>query len=79
MAAWLSSQLFESLTPGRIAASVFVFTIASFIVDFTWKPRYSKSLPRVGFADGVLGTIKNWLYFATRYNMWVAEGYEKVC
>ncbi|KAL2135049.1 hypothetical protein VTI74DRAFT_9969 [Chaetomium olivicolor] len=77
MAAGVSSQLLESLTPGRTAAILLVFTIASFIVDFTWKPRYTKSLPRVGFDDSFLGTIKNWFCYATRYNAWVAEGYEK--
>ncbi|KAL2020412.1 hypothetical protein VTK56DRAFT_8455 [Thermocarpiscus australiensis] len=77
MAAALSSQLLDSLTPGHIAATIVVFTIGSFIVDFTWKPRYPKSLPRVGFGDSFLGTIRNWFYFATRYNTWVAEGYEK--
>lgn len=78
MAVGLSSQLLESLAPGRVAALIVVFTVGSFIVDFTWKPQYPKSLPRVGSADGFLDTIKNWFYFVTRYNAWVAEGYDKV-
>ncbi|KXX73506.1 Ent-kaurene oxidase [Madurella mycetomatis] len=77
MAIGLSSKLLESLTPGRVAVLIVVFTVGSFIVDFTWKPRYPKSLPRVGSADGFLGTIKSWFYFGTRYNAWVAEGYDK--
>lgn len=79
MAAGVSSQLLESLTPGNIAAVVFIFTISSFVVDFTWKPRYAQSLPRVGCGGSFLGTLQNWFYFVTRYNVWVAEGYEKVC
>jgi hypothetical protein len=78
MAADLSLQLSESLTPGRIAAYILAFTIGSFIVDFTWKPRYGKSLPQVGFGDSLLGTVKNWFYYATRFDSWVAEGYDKV-
>lgn len=75
----MSAQLLESLTPGRIVAAVVVFTISSFIVDFTWKPRYADSLPRAGCGRGLLGTLQNWFFFVTRYNDWVAEGYKKVC
>lgn len=78
MAVGVSSQLLESLTPGRVSAAIVFFTVGSFIVDFTSKPRYSKTLPRVGFGDNFLGTIKNWFYFLARYNTWVTEGYEKV-
>lgn len=74
----ISSQLFESMTPGHISAAIVALTIGSLIIDFAWKPRYPKSLPRVGFGDGFLGTLKNWFYMATRYNAWVAEGHEKV-
>lgn len=78
MAAGVSSQLVESLTLGRFFGIAALFTIGSFIVDFTWKPRYAKSLPRVGCGTDILGTLKNWFYFITRYDAWVAEGYEKV-
>jgi hypothetical protein len=78
MVTGLSSLLVESLTPGRIVAAVFLFTISSFLVDFTWKPRYTSSLPRVGCGSGVFGTLQNWFYFVTRYDSWVSEGYEKV-
>lgn len=71
--------LVESLTPGRIAVAIVVFTISSFVVDFTWKPRYAKALPRVGCGSDFLGTLKNWFYYVTRYNSWVSEGYDKVC
>ncbi|KAJ4293824.1 hypothetical protein N0V88_005337 [Collariella sp. IMI 366227] len=77
MATGLSSQLLDSLNPGRTVVVLFILTLASFIIDFTWKPRYTKSLPRVAFGDSFLGTIKNWFFYATRYNTWVAEGYEK--
>lgn len=79
MAVGVSAQLIESLlTPGRIAGLFSLFILSSFIVDFTWKPRYASSLPRVGSGDGFVGAIKNWLYYAPRFNGWVAEGYQKV-
>ncbi|KAK3984594.1 Ent-kaurene oxidase [Cladorrhinum sp. PSN332] len=77
MAAGLSSQFIESLTPGRIVILFILFSIASFIVDFTWHPRYPKSLPRLGSNDGYLGTIKNWFQYGTHFNDWVAEGTKK--
>ncbi|KAK4147583.1 cytochrome P450 [Dichotomopilus funicola] len=77
MATGISAQLLESLTLGRIVAAVVVLTISSFIVDFTWKPRYADSLPRAGCGRGLLGTLQNWFFFVTRYNDWVAEGYKK--
>ncbi|KAK4187204.1 Ent-kaurene oxidase [Podospora australis] len=78
MAAGLSAQLIESLlTPGRIAGLLFLFVLSSFIVDFTSKPRYGKSLPLVGSGDGVVGTVKNWIFYMPRFNIWVAEGYQK--
>ena len=79
MTAGFSAQLLEAvLTPSRMAIIVFVFTIASFIVDFTWKPRYSSSLPRVGFGGGVIGNVRNWVGYISHFNAWVEEGYEKV-
>ncbi|KAK4166398.1 Ent-kaurene oxidase [Cladorrhinum sp. PSN259] len=77
MTAGLSSQFIESLTLGRIVVLFVIFIIASFIVDFTWQPRYPKSLPRLGSNDGYLGTIKNWFLYPIRFNGWVAEGTEK--
>jgi hypothetical protein len=78
MATDASLHLFESLTLGRIATYIATLTVVSFIVDFARKPRYTQSLPRVGFGDSFLGTLKNWFYFATRYTSWLAEGHEKV-
>jgi len=79
MTAGLSSQLLESLlTPGRIVVSLLVFTVTSFIVDFTWKPRYPSSLPRVGFGGGLIGSVRNWVGYLNHFNSWVEEGYEKV-
>ncbi|KAK3945482.1 cytochrome P450 [Diplogelasinospora grovesii] len=78
MAAGVSFQLLESLlTPGRITLLALLFTVSAFIVDFTWKPRYDKSLPRVGNGDGLVGTIKNWFGYVVHFNDWVDEGYEK--
>ncbi len=73
-----SQQLIESLTLGNIITALVVLTFSSFIVDFTWKPRYTDALPRVGCGGSFLGTLKNWVFFVTRYNSWVSEGYEKV-
>lgn len=79
MAAGINAQLSESLTPGNIAGALFVFVISSFIVDFARKPRYTEALPRVGCGGGLVGTLKNFFFFVTRYNKWVSEGYEKAC
>jgi len=78
MATGLSSQFLESLTLGQTILLFIFFIVASFVVDFTWQPRYPKSLPRLGSEDGYLGTIKNWFQYVTRFNNWVAEGTEKV-
>ena len=79
MATGVSAQLLEALlTPTRITIILVVFTVSSFIVDFTWKPRYPSSLPRVGFGGGVIGNIRNWVGYITHFNAWVEEGYEKV-
>ncbi|KAL2147461.1 hypothetical protein VTI28DRAFT_9361 [Corynascus sepedonium] len=77
MVSGVSSQLLESLTLGRFVAALVLFTISSFVVDFTWKPRYPKSLPRVGSSGSLIGTLKGWFYYVTRYQSWVTEGYEK--
>jgi len=79
MTAGLSSQLLESLlTPGRIAVAILVFIVSSFIVDFTWKPSYPGSIPRVGFGGGITGNIRNWIGYVTHFGSWMEEGYEKV-
>ncbi len=72
-----SQQLIESLTLGNVVTALVVLTFSSFIVDFTRKPRYTDALPRVGCGGSFLGTLKNWVFFVTRYNSWVSEGYEK--
>ncbi|KAK3381511.1 cytochrome P450 [Podospora didyma] len=77
MTTGISSLFLESLTPGRVALAILVFTVSSFIVDFTWKPRYPKSLPRVGYGDGVVGTVRNWFGYMVHFNAWVDEGYDK--
>lgn len=71
-------QLLDALTTGRVVAGVFLFFLGAFIVDFTWKPAYPASLPRMGYGDGMVGTVRNWLGYVLYFNRWVAEGYEKV-
>jgi hypothetical protein len=78
MAGSLILQALESLSTGRVIASILLFFFGAFIADFTWKPRYPKSLPRVGYGAGVLGTMRNWLGYVMYFNDWVAEGYEQV-
>ena len=79
MAASIRWQLLEVLlTPSRIAIAFLACTVGSFVVDFTWKPRYPSSLPRIGFGGGVIGNIRNWIGYVTHFNSWVEEGYEKV-
>lgn len=74
----ISLQLLESLTFGRVIATLFLLTIGSFVVDIITKPRYPKSIPNAGNGDGLIGIVKNWLGYITKYNDWAAEGYEKV-
>ena len=74
----ISIQLLESLTPGRLLATLFLLTVGSFVFDITCKPRYPKSIPQAGNGGGPIGSIKNWLGYVTKYNAWAAEGYEKV-
>jgi len=71
MAGGISGLLWESMTAGRVAAAVWVFLVVSFIVDFTSKPRYPKSLPKVGYGDGFIGTLRNWTGYIISYNDWV--------
>jgi len=72
------AHLVGTLTVGRVALVLALLTLASFLVDFTWKPRYSSSLPRVGNGDGLLGTIQNWIFYIVHHHHWVDEGYHKV-
>jgi hypothetical protein len=78
MAGSVILQLLEWLTTGRVIALLFAFLFGAFLVDFTWKPQYPRPLPRVGYGDGVFGTMRNWLGYVLYFNDWVAEGYEKV-
>lgn len=74
----ISIQLLESLTPGPVLATIFLLTVGSFVFDITGKPRYPKSIPQAGYGSGLIGNVKNWLGYITKYNSWAAEGYEKV-
>lgn len=78
MAGSVILQLFDGLTAGRAIAALCLFFLGAFIVDFTWKPRYPAELPRMGYGDGVVGTMRNWIGYVLYFNDWVAEGYEKV-
>ncbi len=78
MSGSLSARFLESLTAGQIIAAGFVLLVSSFIADFTWKPQYPKSLPRVGHGDGIVATVRNWLGYTVHYNSWVEDGYKKV-
>ena len=71
-------QYLETLTTGRVVAALCLFFLGAFVVDFTWKPRYPAHLPRIGYGDGVTGTVRNWVGYVLYFNDWVAEGYEKV-
>jgi hypothetical protein len=78
MASSISLQLFESMTTGRLVAAGFFVVLGSFIVDFTWKPQYPRSLPRTGNGGGVMGTLRDWFGYIFHHNDWVHEGYIKV-
>ncbi|KAK0742392.1 cytochrome P450 [Apiosordaria backusii] len=78
MAVGLSSQFLESLlTPGRLALLWVLFVVVSFIVDIARLPRCPESLPRVGSGRGIIASVKNWVLYVSRYNDWIADGYEK--
>ncbi len=79
MATGASGQLLESLSAVRIAAAAVLFFLGSFFIDFALKPRYPKSLPRVGYGDGTLASLRNWIGYVMHFGEWVDEGYEKVC
>ncbi|KAK0672033.1 cytochrome P450 [Cercophora samala] len=73
-----SSQLLESLlTPGRLALLSVLFVVVSFIIDIARLPKCPDSLPRVGSGRGLIASVKNCVLYVTRYNDWVADGYEK--
>jgi hypothetical protein len=73
-----SGQLFESMTLGRVIATLFASVIASFLIDILRKPSYPSSLPRVGYGESVIATIRNWIGYVLYFTKWVDEGYEKV-
>ncbi|VBB80102.1 Putative Cytochrome P450 E-class, group IV [Podospora comata] len=78
MAVALSSQVLESLlTPGHLVLLSVLFVVFSFIVDISRLPSCPDSLPRVGFGRGLVASVKNWVYYVSRYNDWIADGYEK--
>ncbi len=78
MAASVSGRLLESLSLTRIAAVFVVLLVGSFLVDFALKPRYPKSLPRVGYGESTFATLRNWIGYLMYFGQWVDEGYEKV-
>lgn len=74
----LTGQVLESLTISRVATAIFIFLTASFLVDISLKPRYPKSIPRVGYGDSYIATLKNWIGYVVYFGRWVDEGYVKV-
>ncbi|EPE03241.1 cytochrome p450 [Ophiostoma piceae UAMH 11346] len=71
------SALASQLTVGRALLSVSSFLLAAFLVDCALKPRYPRSLPRVGYGDSVLATMRNWLGYVFYFNDWVEQGYKQ--
>ncbi|CAK7205839.1 hypothetical protein SEUCBS139899_008618 [Sporothrix eucalyptigena] len=71
------SSLAARLTFTRIVTAFSAFLIAAFLADCALKPRYPRSLPRVGYGDSVLATMRNWLGYVFYFNDWVDEGYNK--
>ena len=74
----IASGLAARLTFTRIIVVVYAFLIAAFLADCALKPRYPRSLPRVGYGDSVFATLRNWLGYVFYFNDWVDEGYNKV-
>lgn len=79
MAGSLSLQLLEALSLSRGAAAIVIFLFASFLIDLWLKPRYPRSLPRMGYGDSTFATMRNWMGYVLHFGEWVDEGYEKVC
>lgn len=71
-----SAQLLESVSIGRLFAASIVFFALSFLADFALKPRYPKSLPRVGFGEGIIPTLRNWVGYFLYFDEWVLKGYK---
>lgn len=73
----ISAQLVESLTIGRLIAGSTLFFVVSFLVDFALKPRYPKTLPRVGYGEGTIATLRNWVGYFLHFDEWVLNGYNE--
>ncbi|ERT00236.1 cytochrome p450 monooxygenase [Sporothrix schenckii 1099-18] len=71
------TALAARLTVARIIAAVAAFLVAAFLADCALKPRYPRSLPRVGYGDSVIATLRNWFGYIFYFNDWVDEGYNK--
>lgn len=72
------TTLAARLTIARIIAAVSAFLVAAFLADCALKPSYPRSLPRVGYGDSVIATLRNWFGYIFYFNDWVDEGYNKV-
>ncbi|EFX05467.1 cytochrome p450 monooxygenase [Grosmannia clavigera kw1407] len=73
LASWISDQLSAS----RIAAVGAVLFLTTFLIGCTRQPRYPKSLPRMGYGDGPLATLRNWVAYTFHFHEWTEEGYRK--
>ncbi|CAK7268116.1 hypothetical protein SEPCBS119000_002897 [Sporothrix epigloea] len=72
-----ATTLAGHLTIMRIITAALVFFVAAFLAECALKPRYPASLPRVGYGDSLLATLRNWLGYVFHFNDWVDEGYNK--
>lgn len=71
------SALASHLTVGRVIVYFLAFILAAFLVDCALKPRYPRSLPRVGYGDSYIATMRNWLGYVFYFNDWVGQGYKQ--
>lgn len=55
---------------------VFVILITVEILD---RPKLPPSVPRVGHAPGLIGTVRNYFSLCFHYMYWLQRGYEEVC
>lgn len=78
MAGSLHAYIAESLTPGRVFATLFFVFVTLLVLDHTWKPTYPDNIPVVGHGKGTVAGIKNFCHYVFRYRDWVKEGYQKV-
>lgn len=75
---FLDGRVLKHVTLYRLIFLLVAFLIIAFIIDLASKPRYPKSLPRVGYGDNAIATLRNWIGYVIHFGQWCDEGYFQV-